>query len=92
MKTLADLKRAMEVGTKWKGVNHYYPCHFGVRPITKKNSVGVYFETVREDRIVECLLEWPKASNVEFGEDGEVKIFCKWGDDERYHLLSYWKM
>lgn len=93
MKTLADLKRAMQIGTTWRGVNHYYGIELGNRPITKANSVGVYFETTRSDgKTFDSFMEWPKANYVEFGDDGEVKIFTTWQDNPRFHLLSYWKV
>lgn len=71
MKTLADIKRAMTVGSKWECFNHLYNTDMGTRPVSKKSSDHVTFETVRNDgEIVHSRFDFPKASQVRFSEDG----------------------
>lgn len=74
MKSLADLKREMKVGSKWHCFNHLYGADMGIREVSRSNSVCVYFWTVRNDKRFECRLEWPKSDEVVF-ENDKVHIY-----------------
>lgn len=93
MKTLADFKRALEVGSMWLAHNHRYNSSFGVRKLAEVKSTKFGFENVNKDgSVTVSWCDFPKACNIEFVDGGEVKIYVQWAVDERFHLLSYWKV
>jgi hypothetical protein len=59
MKTLADFKRALTIGSQWKFENWLYGT-YGIRTITKVLSKG--FWCLREDGI-EVYIDFPRACN-----------------------------
>ena len=89
MKTLADLKRAMIIGSKWEAV-HYNGFNFGVREIRVVRSKEVGFRTERGNI---SWVDFPKASDmkivngwVEFWQDWYVN--CQVGN-KRVPLIKY---
>lgn len=90
MKTLADFKRALRVGSKWEGFNHYYQSSLGVREVSKVQSNSFAFKIVDdkgEERNSWC--DFPKAKDIKFKEDGTVEIYKEWCDG--YQLLLTYK-
>lgn len=78
MKTLADFKRALSVGSKWHTKLMKYGTDIGVRPVSKVRSNGVSFRTVRPNgEVCDSYLDFPKACNVKFREDGTVEIWAE---------------
>jgi hypothetical protein len=97
MKTLADFKRAMKVGTRWSGYNHLYKSNMGVREVSKVKSTSFAFRMQKDDgSFVDSWCDFPKAPNIEFMDDGTVNIYAEtnyyFGSEhntERKLLLSY---
>lgn len=67
MKTLADLKRMMVVGSKWHGHHHLQNRDMGVKEVSKIQSKAVAFHTQMGD----SWLEFPKAKSIAFHTDGK---------------------
>lgn len=82
MKTLADLKRALSVGSKWQGFHHFQNRDLGVREVSKVQSKAVAFATPGGD----SWLEFPKASQVKFDADGNGFTLV---NDQGQAVLSY---
>lgn len=77
-KTLAQLKRDLQVGTKLKVLDHIRQDQIGiVKTITKKQSNGIYTNTETDPR--EFWLEIPSASLVEYNDD----VFSFYLDKDR---------
>jgi hypothetical protein len=78
MKTLADFKRAMKIGTKWKASCHLgHTAYLGVRECKHVDSVKFGFlvtEGISAGHISFC--DWPKASNFAVNDKGQVEIYC----------------
>ncbi len=75
MKSLADLKRAMQLGTKWDCFHNYYHKNMGVREISIVQKNGVAFKTTREDGTTcNSWFYFPKARELEFVGDDKVLI------------------
>jgi hypothetical protein len=76
MKTLADLKRAMAIGTEWHCFNHIYNGDMGTRSIVRKKTNSVAFKTVRRDgKEVESWVHFPKASDMNFPDESTAEIY-----------------
>lgn len=76
MKTLADLKRKMKIGSKWEAI-HFNGWSPGVREIAEVKTNKIGFKTVRENgEIVTSWVDFPKAKNILF-QNGWVEF---WGD------------
>lgn len=75
MRTLADFKRALTLGSKWK--IHYHPLHEyrGEREIVKVTKEYVAFKPEGSDIIT--YLDFPPATHIKFNEDGGVDIYAK---------------
>lgn len=88
MKTLADLRRAMQPGTYWHTVNHCFKSDMGIRPVLSVHSWGVYFVTPHS-KGGKSRFDFPKAGDVEFSTDGKsATIF--WGEGaKREPVLTY---
>lgn len=83
MKTLADIRRAMVVGSKWHCFNHLFNKDMGVREISIKRTNAVAFKTGAGN----SWIEFPKASEVKIHEDGNgFDVF-----DNEVILLTYKK-
>lgn len=87
MKTLADFKRAMKVGSYWTGFNHLYKSSLGLREVSKVQSNAFAFLIPESGQNSWC--DFPKAKDIEFGEDGSVNIYGKWRDEERVLKMTY---
>ena len=75
MKSIADFKRAMKLGTVWHTYHNLYHSDMGIRECSKINTVGFGFKTVRQDgSIGTSHCEWPTKDLVEFV-DGAVLIY-----------------
>lgn len=87
MKTLADLKRKLAIGTKLIMVTHdWYPTGklIGLkRKIIEKNTVGIYFEGG-------SFLSYPKATEVEFISTTTFKVALDFdkGEYMTYEIVS----
>lgn len=81
MKTLADFKRAMVIGSKWSCFNHLYHSDMGVRTCAHVDTVKFGFKS--DKGISFC--DWPRAADLKI-EDGAVNIYGKWGDEVRLKL------
>lgn len=93
MKTLADFKRALTIGSKWSCVHELHHCDYGTREIVFKDSVKVGFKVI--DGFLKGMkvsyLYFPKADLIEFHEQ-EVHIFCpknEMFEKPRTHILTY---
>lgn len=96
MKTLADFKRALTVGSKWETKHVKYGTSMGIRPVSKITSNAVFFKTVdSEGKTSESRLDFPSARDIKFLEDGTVEIWRN-GDpvvgDPPYCMLTYKKV
>lgn len=86
MKTLADFKRAMKPGTRWKAFNHIYGKTLGDRTCAKATTVcfGFFPEEENAGRISHC--DWPKACDFAVNEKGQAEIYgpqSRWVNDEK---------
>ncbi len=87
MKTLADFKRRLTVGTQVE-TNHLKLGSFGIRPISIVQSNSFAFKTTRDGRLVDSWCEYPKAKDIEFIDKDTVRIY--WGEgDKREPILEY---
>lgn len=94
MKNLADIKRAMTVGSKWHTVHHGYAPNdgksmdFGVRRIVEANTVSVLL--VKPDNSASNFY-FPKASNIRI--DSEDSFSVRWDDDyvtnNDFYFMTY---
>lgn len=96
MKTLADFKRALSLGSKWHTKHAKYGTDIGIRAVSKVKSNGVCFKTVSiYGDTFDSYFYWPKASNVKFREDGTVEIWAEarpeW-NEPAYCMLTYKKV
>ena len=89
MKTFAQLKRDLKVGTKLKCIfNHYGKYLNVVRPITKVQTNAVYIKTETENGTVNSYLNFPpKANLVKY--DGNVFEFYVEMNGELVKMLAY---
>jgi hypothetical protein len=90
MKTLADIKKAMRLGTKWRMIHCGYPPHFkstdhGIREVSIVQTNAIAFRT---DSGSDSWLQWPKAKQIRFFDDNSNK-FCVLDDDSHYAILCY---
>lgn len=88
MKTLADFKRRLKVGTKIETINHRHGS-FGVRPVSIVQSNSFALKTTRTNgELVDSWCEYPKAKDIEVTDENTVIIY--WGDgDKREAILTY---
>ena len=97
MKTLAEFKRSLTIGSKWHCYHELHHCTYGEREVVFKDTVKVGFKIYDgllkdSDRV--SYLYFPKADLVEF-KDNEIRIF--WPASEAYeklrrHVLTYKKV
>lgn len=92
MKTLADFKRALVVGSRWHCFHELHSSNYGDREVVFRDSVKVGFKATEGVLIGKIsYLYFPKANLVEFHGD-EVRIF--YPADAMYdlpirHVLTY---
>lgn len=87
MKTLADVKRAMVIGSVWVSESPLWRgAPSKTRTVTKVTASGVGFDTLRADesRVVSWVY-FPKAADVKFV-DGWVEFWGEWQGG--YQLLG----
>ena len=70
MKTLADVKRAVTLGTTWTATSFFngHPYKFGLREVTREQSNAVAFRCANGK---ESWLQWPRAKDVRLHRDGK---------------------
>lgn len=71
MKTLADFKRAMVVGSTWYR-KHVSEDNYQKRTVSKTCSNGVW---LMSDEGKEVRLDFPKSTEFEINESGEAEIY-----------------
>jgi len=71
MKTLADFKRAMQIGSQWYR-KHVHENDWTERTVTK---VGSGYVSVATNEGKEVRLDFPKASEFEVNANGEAEIY-----------------
>ena len=84
IKTIADFKRAMIVGTRWQASHRYIdgnptpPKDLGIREVGKVQSNSFAFKTGR-DRLSWC--NWPKKAEFSTADNGNTVVirneFCE---------------
>lgn len=72
MKTLADFKRALTIGSKWEAT-HASGINLGVGIVEIINTTGVAFK--REGKENPSWLNFPKASEFKINDLGECEIY-----------------
>lgn len=84
MKTLADFKRALQIGSKWK--THWHPAneYWGIREVVERNSTGVSFPNPKSGK--NSWLHWDGGAK-EFQFDGSNTVIRL--DYNGKPLLSY---
>lgn len=89
MKTFAQLKRDLKVGTKLKCIFNYHGKYLNVvRPISKVQTNAVYLKTETENGIVNSWLDFPPtASLVKYNEN--VFEFYSKINGELVKMLAY---
>jgi len=94
MKTLADFKRAMIVGSKWETIKHFKDNLTETTPVrecSKRQANSFAFRTTLPDgRIADCWLDFPKAKDVEFLNNDTITIKNNWGT-AIYKKVTPWK-
>lgn len=97
MKTFADFKRALAVGSTWKGIHHlgtytgrdpagkaiYEPKDLPARKVTRQQSNGIAFEPM--DGKGESWLYFGKASDWKI--DGDTAQYFETDNDGKQQLL-----
>ncbi len=90
MKTLADFRREMKVGTRWEGYHYGEEKYLPEREV--KNVDRNRFSFYDPETNVESGCNFPKSSHIEFDSEGWVNIyFHPWGGD-RFKALGYKKV
>lgn len=84
MKTLADFKRALTVGSMWRVT--WLDGSTSTRPVHKVQSNGVYF-ALPDGR--NSFLDFPKAFDFAINEHGQALIYGRTGKEERQVILKY---
>lgn len=91
MKTLADFKRALIVGSKWKTYNHLCG-DLGVGEVIKVRSKDLIFERIGKNGEKKIsYFEFPKASDFEVDNEGNVNIYWDYCGN-RELILTYTKI
>lgn len=90
MKSLADFKRALTLGSIWETVYHlgtfkgndtqgkaqYEPKNIGQRPVSIVKSNSVAFKTTKADGTTyDSWLQWPKASECKFPNENTLEVY-----------------
>ena len=72
MKSVADIKRAMVLGSKWKAFHHPFSKDMGIREIGKVMSNQVAFKTETGSL---SYIDFPKKKDVVFNSPDSFTIF-----------------
>jgi hypothetical protein len=91
MKTLADFKRALVIGSEWEAFNHYYQSSLGIRAVGKVQSNCFAFITYRNGESNLSYCDFPLSKDIKFREDGTVEIYKEWCDGYRL-MMTYKKV
>lgn len=91
MKSLADIKRAMQVGSVWHGYSHLFNEDLGEREISIRQTNMVAFKTPKkgtENEFSDSWWEFPKASNIKFIDENTFDVLV--GGEKRltYKLIK----
>jgi hypothetical protein len=84
MKTLADFKRALTIGSKWDTYHDLDKTSLGLGVVCKTQSNGVYLKRNINGVIKDCFLDFPKADLFKVNSDDSVSIF--WPANESWDL------
>jgi hypothetical protein len=85
MKTLSDIKKAMELGTRWHTVNHITNKDFGVRPISQVRSNEIALLTDHQGCKTDSWIKFPKAKNIQFNNEDSFTVTS----DDGKPILTY---
>lgn len=88
MKTIADIKKAFTLGSKWHTINHIVNKDFGVREISIVQSNQIALKTIHQGVVTDSWISFPKKSNVVFNSDISFTVLT---DDGR-KVLTYTKV
>lgn len=88
MKTIAELKRKLIVGTKLHAFNHWLNQDLGVREIGHVQSNSFAFNTEKNGEIVLSWCMYPKTNEVVFPIDNENQ-FIIINPDNKKQILTY---
>ena len=91
MKTLADFKRALTLGSKWHAI-HASGHDMGIRTVAKVQSNSVAFKTEGKEAL--SWLDFPKSNLFKTNEKNEALIYwppLNQGEENR-HILTYKKI
>ena len=87
MKTLADFKRALQVGRTVETIHAKFGS-FGKRQISKVQSNAFALKTERAGKTVDSWCEFPTAKDIEFPNENTAVIY--WGEGTgREQILTY---
>jgi hypothetical protein len=75
MKTVADFKRAMILGSLWNSIHVKSGMDTKGRMCKVTNSVGFALTVPENDKLSHC--DWPKASDASFSDDGNTVTISK---------------
>ena len=94
MKTFAQLKRDLKVGTKLKCIFNYHGKYLNVvRPISKVQTNAVYLKTETENGIVDSWLEFPPTASLVKYNDNVFEFYSKFNGelvkDLAYEIVEY---
>jgi len=76
MKTFADFKRNLTVGSKWATFNHVYQKDLGIGEVVKKQTNAVCFKRVVDGEEKNSWFHFPGASEIEIV-DGSINVYTK---------------
>ena len=94
MKTFAQLKRDLKVGTKLKCIFNYHGKYLNVvRPISKVQTNAVYLKTETENGIVDSWLEFPPTASLVKYNDNVFEFYSKFNGELvkelAYEIVEY---
>lgn len=81
MKTFADFKQALKIGTKWKAFHVLDQKDLGIRTVAIVQTNAVAFK--RENIVNLTWLWFPKANEIKINKEGKVEIY----EEEKLFLI-----
>ncbi len=88
MKTIADLKRKLTVGTKLHTYNHWFDKDMGIREIGHIQSNSFAFNTQKDGKVVLSWCMYPKSNEIIFPVNDENKFIIV-NPDNKEPILTY---